>query len=503
MTNMTDTQTKRYFVYFVVIHLLLWTILPWIVNPNLPLDVIESSAWGQQFLLGTYKHPPMPSWWLGGLDIVTFHAGFGYALASQIAIAIAFWAVWDLGRRFVNPLTALVAVILLEAVPYYNFTSPEFNHNVLLLCFWALIVRSYYLAVTTSSVRHWLLFGVWAAGGMYSKYFTVVLLFTLIVFTFIHPVARQQLKNKGPYLAIVLSLLLFAPHFMWLVEHHFLPITYTESRLSESVVQKSMLSQAGKFTLTQFGFLLPMLLIGLLLRNKQQTTKANITAFDRAFLHTIAFGPFIVTCLISISLKADLKDMWGMPLWNYIGLWFVVMFCGQLQQIKKSFVIVWAIWAVAIAVIFAVTTVGQPYFKSGIKRVQFPGKQMAAVIDQHWQDQFHTPLPYSIGETWVSGNLAYYAPSHPTIFTNNDPAISLWVNTEDVNSKGGVYLNWRCAGKACSDEQSRQEADSFAQLVKQAYPTAEIQVPLSLKAQTNSPKTAPVIIDWAIIPPKQ
>lgn len=502
MLPITEMQAKRYFGYFAAIHLLLWTILPWLVSPNLPLDVIESAAWGQQFVLGTYKHPPMPSWWLEILGIVTGHAGFAYALASQIAIVIGFWAIWDLARRWFNPLTAFIGVILLEAVPYYNFTSPEFNHNVLLLCFWPLIVRSYYLAVTTSNTRHWLFFGVWAACGMYSKYFTVVLLFTLVVFTLVNPIARQQLKTKGPYLAIVLSLLLFAPHFMWLAEHHFLPITYTESRLSNSTGQGSIVGQAGKFTLTQFAFLLPMLLIGLLLRNKQNTEKIQSTPFDRLFLHVITFGPFIVTCLISVSMKAELKDMWGMPLWNYIGLWFVAMLGMQLQHVKKSFITVWAVWAVAIAVIFAVTTFGQPYFKASIKRVQFPGVQMATVIDETWQNRFHTPLPYSIGETWVSGNLAYYAPSHPTIFTNNDPVINHWINVNEVNAKGGVYLNWRCT-KACSPEQSAQEADAFAAQVKQAYPTAEIQPPLSLKAQTNSTKPAPIIIDWAIIPPKE
>lgn len=502
MMQFNETQIKRFFWYFAALHLCFWTLLPWLVNPNLPLDVIESAAWGQQFLLGTYKHPTMPAWWLEIFSVLTGHAGFAYALASQIAIVIAFWAVWDLGKRLFSPLTALVSVVLLEAVPYYNFTSPEFNHNVLLICFWALIIRSFYLAIITSHLRHWLLFGVWAACGMYSKYYTVVLLFPIVLFTFIHPFARQQLKTKGPYLATVLSLLIFSPHFIWLVEHHFIPMTYAENRLSEGAAHSSIIQQTAKFSLSQFSLLLPMVLIGLLLRNKQYAEKTNLSDFNRTFLHVITWGPFVVTCLISILLQTELKDMWGMPLWNGIGLWFIAVLGIQVTRLRKAFIVTLSVWAIIIAILFAVTTIVPPYFSSKIKRVQFPGQEMATFIDHEWESRFHTPLPYAIGETWVSGNLAYYAPSHPTIFTDNNPVISDWVDVKDVAHKGGVYLNWRCAG-GCSAEESAKQATAFEDLVKAAYPNAQLQPALSLKAQTKSTKSAPIIIDWAIIPPEQ
>ena len=150
---------------FALLHFLLWTLVPWSVNPNAPLDVIEGYAWGHEWLIGTYKHPPMQAWWLEILAILTDHASWVHFLASQIAVVVAFWAVWDTARHLMNGTKALLGVLLLEGVIYFNFTSTEFNPNVLLLPFWSLICRSYYRAIKFDKISDWLLLGLWIAGG--------------------------------------------------------------------------------------------------------------------------------------------------------------------------------------------------------------------------------------------------------------------------------------------------------------------------------------------------
>ena len=43
-------------------HLVLWTLVPWLVSRNLPLDVVEALAWGREWQWGYYKHPPLSGW---------------------------------------------------------------------------------------------------------------------------------------------------------------------------------------------------------------------------------------------------------------------------------------------------------------------------------------------------------------------------------------------------------------------------------------------------------
>ena len=40
----------------------LWTLVPALTHHNLPLDVIEQTAWGAEWQLGYFKHPPMAAW---------------------------------------------------------------------------------------------------------------------------------------------------------------------------------------------------------------------------------------------------------------------------------------------------------------------------------------------------------------------------------------------------------------------------------------------------------
>ena len=48
---------------FLVLHAAVWTALPALLYPNLPLDLIEALTYGREWQLGYDKLPPLP-WWL-------------------------------------------------------------------------------------------------------------------------------------------------------------------------------------------------------------------------------------------------------------------------------------------------------------------------------------------------------------------------------------------------------------------------------------------------------
>ena len=55
----TKRSTIKYFHLFLILHLILWTIVPTLSNQNLPLDTIEALAWGSNLDWGFNKHPPL------------------------------------------------------------------------------------------------------------------------------------------------------------------------------------------------------------------------------------------------------------------------------------------------------------------------------------------------------------------------------------------------------------------------------------------------------------
>ena len=102
------------FAVFVLVHVLLWTVVPALLQRDLQLDAIEGVAYGRDWQLSYWKHPPLP-WLL--LDIIRRIFGsrlWPFFLLGQLAAAVACWATWRLGRELFTPLEAFVAVVILD-----------------------------------------------------------------------------------------------------------------------------------------------------------------------------------------------------------------------------------------------------------------------------------------------------------------------------------------------------------------------------------------------------
>ena len=166
-----ERNIKNLFYIFITTHLLVWTLVPSITNNNLPLDTIEALAWGSNLDWGFNKHPP-----LSAFVVEIFYRIFGnqdwtYYLLSQIFVVISFFVVWKFSEEFFNNKTcSLLSVLLLEGIYFYNFTAPEFNVNVCQLPFWALSVLYAWKGFKNNKSNDWLLFGLYAALGILSKY---------------------------------------------------------------------------------------------------------------------------------------------------------------------------------------------------------------------------------------------------------------------------------------------------------------------------------------------
>jgi 4-amino-4-deoxy-L-arabinose transferase-like glycosyltransferase len=486
------------FWIFILAHLTLWTAIPAFLSPNAPLDVIEGYAWGHEWLIGTYKHPPMQSWILEIMAQVTDRAAWGHFFASQLSIVVAFWAVWQTGRRMMGETEALIGTLLLEGIVYYNYTSPEFNPNVLQLPFWALIGLYFYRSVKDNRLTDWLLLGMFAAGGLYSKYSTALLLLCVSLLLIGHPEARKRLKGPGPWLALAVMVILFLPHAQWLINHDFQPFTYASTRLHQTkphTLPAFILSPLS-LIVGQFVALLPMALVFLVFSDRITLRRAKRDlSFDRVFLDVCTFGPFALTFLLSFTFGFQIHDMWGTPFWNFAGIWVMLYFKPELSKgAKIRFTCVWAFITLSILVVYAGATVLYPYVSGHAQRVNFPGRQLSKEVTAGWRERFTVPLTYVVGDVWPAGNVAYYAPARPHVFIDADPAISPWINKADFTAKGGVIV-W-CI-KGCL----MRAVESTPNFVARDFPKAEIQPNLEIPRLTGA-DIAPAELGWAIVPPQ-
>ena len=201
-------QIKQKDVYKILItflfaHLIIWTLIPSISNINLPLDTIEALAWGSDLDWGFNKHPPASAFF-----VEVFYQIFGsqdcaYYFLSQIFVVSAFFVIFKLSEDFFqNRIHSLISILLLEGIYFYNFTTPEFNVNVCQLPFWALTVYYCWNGIKQNDSINWLLFGLFAAIGVLSKYIFVYLLAAIVVF-FIYLLIGKKNNFKSLIYSII------------------------------------------------------------------------------------------------------------------------------------------------------------------------------------------------------------------------------------------------------------------------------------------------------------
>jgi len=120
---------------FAAVHAVLWTLI--LVNlktgQDVHMDVAEAFAWGQKFLLGYGKHPPLSGWVAGVWFMifpVTDWATYALAMATLGCGLIICWLV---ALRVVDRRRAFFVVVMLALYPIFNFKGFKYNPDLLQL----------------------------------------------------------------------------------------------------------------------------------------------------------------------------------------------------------------------------------------------------------------------------------------------------------------------------------------------------------------------------------
>ena len=434
----------RAFTAFLALHAAVWTALPALLYPNLPLDLIEALMYGREWQLGYDKLPPLP-WWLVEAAYLTIGHDFAYYLLAQIAVAAGFFFVFLTARALVGPIGALVSVLIVDGLHYLNYTSAKFNHDVIQLPFWAMAGYAFHRALRGRQNADWLLLGLAVGISLWAKYFVAVLAIPLALFVLFDREARKTLATPGPYIAIATALITMAPHLVWLVRNDFLPFAYAEHRAVLSRGWYDHLWHPLQFAIGQLFFLIPALLIAApLVYPRAQTAAPPAVSgddYDRRIITLLAFGPVATVLAMSATSGRGTIAMWGYPLWLFLGLWIVLAARRALDGMRMARI--GAIWAVVFAgldVAFIVNYAVLPQYDHRYRAVFYPGADLAREISDGYRAATGKAPVYVIGTMWDGGNIEHYAPSHPRNLVDGNPARAPWIDLADLRARGAVVV---------------------------------------------------------------
>jgi 4-amino-4-deoxy-L-arabinose transferase-like glycosyltransferase len=480
-------------------HLVVWTVLPALVCSNLQLDLVEDLALGKEWQLGYWKHPPLP-WWLADVVYRLTSTIDSVYLLGPLAAVLCLYGVWLLARDVVDDLTALIAVLALEGIHFFNFSVVKFAHDQVQLPFWAFTGLFFYRALVRGRMLDWALAGAFLAGAFWSKYAAFALAATLGLFLLADPLARRAWRTSGPYLMGLAFLVVIGPNLWWLVQHDFLPFRYVDERARVAVHWYQYFVYPLRWTGSQALVLVPAFALLALLwtGSGQPDTPAphHKAAFDRRYITTLALGPFLVTTLVAAVLGRLAIAMWGYPLWSFAPLAALMWMrprldVRRLRHFATGVVVIMLAWPL----IYAAVELGEPFLRDRPKATQFPGKLLATTITQQWRERTGTPLVYVGGAPlrggpgeFAANNVAVYSPDHPHVIVHGDLRLSPWIDQADLERRGAVLV-WEAPGPDLPDD------------LRAAFPRAEMQPSLVLPRATLYPRP-PLTIRYAIVPPR-
>jgi 4-amino-4-deoxy-L-arabinose transferase-like glycosyltransferase len=479
------------FVAFAALHMVVWTLLPGVLYPNLPLDLIEALTYGREWQLGYDKLPPLP-WWIVESLRITIGYDFAYYTFSQLTVIVTLGIVWITAAPLVGTVGALLSVLIIDSIHYVNYSAAKFNHDVVQLPFWALAGYSFLHAMKGGRLVHWVLLGVAIGLSLWAKYFVVILAAPMILFAFLDPQARRCLRTPGPWVASAVALLVMAPHLLWLVQNDFLPFAYANSRAAPSRGFVDHIWHPLLFVLSQIFFMLPAFLVAapLFIERRPRPLREMVDSFERRIVTLLAFGPCAALLALSAVTGRGVIAMWGYPLWLFVGLW-MVMFArdavGQFQRVA----VLWAIVFLCVMAAFAVNYTIVPYFDQHFRAVFYPGEALAGEISQRFRAATGQPLAYVIGNIWDGGNVAHYAPERPRVLIDGKLRRAPWIDLNDLREKGAVVV-WV----------GQEPQTKLPQEFRDVAANAQIQEPIRLRfLRGDSSHTG--VFSWAIVPPRR
>ncbi|MET3842876.1 glycosyltransferase family 39 protein [Bradyrhizobium sp. OAE829] len=439
---------------FAVVHAALWTLI--LVNlktgQDIHMDVAEAFGWGQKFLLGYGKHPPLSGWVAGAwfrLFPVTDWATYALAMAT---LGLGLVICWLLALRVVDHRRAFLVVVMLALYPIFNFKGFKYNPDLLQLVTLPLLVLAYLDAFEKRSVKSGWLLGIAGALALMTKYWALTMIGAIGLAALIHPLRLQFLRSPAPWVAIFVLAVAMVPHLIWLRDVNFVPLTYAGeiySLTDRRMIDNLALGYVGHNLAL---LALPVVLAGVALAWPSRWRKPSFAFWSRganASVNTtqalnvwliqavVAIGPPLGAVLFQVYIKTD----WGIPLFFLVPLALIAIPALRVRQL--ALLRLTATWLVLTLVVLIASPqiasydAGQHRNEGASYRAR---SELARELTEVWHRRFFSALPVVAAYSDIGHPVTFYSADHPAVLTPYEPWSSGLTSLEEAKRSGFIGI---------------------------------------------------------------
>ena len=460
---MPSLSLRAQLLVMLVCHLLLWTWVGWSSRSNFdqPGDMVEAYAWAQGWQWGYYKHPPLSAWVAGLWFSVVPESHLGYSLLAALNSAVGLAGLALLAREFLPKPWVLLVVAVASLAPGVTTLAMRFNANAILISVWPWAMLMFVRLMQRGRARDAVGCGVACALAMLGKYYSGVLVLSLLATALWLPAWRARLWSAPFALAVATAVLCLAPHANWLFSQTHGPLQYAQAAAGQEG-HGAALMRALTFGLAQCVFpLLAYLAFRLALqgpaRNRgfwQAVTAPLRPRSEPLWLLTI--GPIVATMLATVLTGARTATVWGLAI--AAGLSLLAASRARDAGATLSLPRLWRTLAVAwlcVAVLSPVWWLTRATLST--PAVVEPREELAQALSDAWVAEYGTPLPWVSGTRALAASVAFYAPDHPSYWSLwNQSVETPWTDSGTVVSEGAVIV---CD---TADDECQQRAETWS-----------------------------------------
>ena len=315
------------------------------IKSFLSLDMVESLYWGREMEMGYYKHPPFYAW-LANIWMLLFGYQknlWAFNLLSMILKSIGAFYVFLLGKKILQDEQLAFWSAIINIGNIYFVSQIRYNANTLLIALWPVLIYYFYLVVFEKKQLHLITIAILGAILMLSKYYTALLLFSMLGYIIYEKKGREIFKMWGFYLiSIPLFIALTIPHLLWIKQTNFLIFEYLKHQYEKA----NPLLFAPKTLITNILF--NILLFIVLVTTKAKIPKKSFTKQidEKAkFLFFTCLGPIVLTYIYIFIKTSAINVYWMSSCFEVLPILAFHFFKPQINQniVKKIFTFYFAI----------------------------------------------------------------------------------------------------------------------------------------------------------------
>jgi 4-amino-4-deoxy-L-arabinose transferase-like glycosyltransferase len=446
-TRSTDTRATDAW------HHALWligaaTLLRLLLGTNVPLFADEAYywVWSRNLAAGYFDHPPAIAWVIAAGTALFGDSPIGVRFVPILLGGVATLALASTARHLAGDSAARFAALLMAVMPLsaagFVLATPDAPLfaavSVTLLC----VVRAVDAAIPASTRLHlWLAAGLAIGLAMASKFTGIFVPIGALVAVVLHRDLRPQLREPGPWLAVLVASLVMLPVLHWNRDHDWITFRFQLSHGLGTTPRGTWWQRELDLLGGQLGLISPvlaLLLVQELYRAYRPTVDPRRFLLAQVALFSLGFFVYSAT---RKSVEAN---------WPAIG-WVpaLVLLAAARPALRTR----WdrrAIWVAGVLTIVALSQVLVPWWPLPARRdpvAKAHGwESVAASIDSLAAAEGATPASVHVAANRYqdAALLTWYLPDHPAIPSLNLGArrnqYDLWPRVAAQVTEGATLL---------------------------------------------------------------